>query len=195
MEIIYYLLHDPEDVYAYGFFASEFKLVKMTKYDRILKVQSIMNNRNYWDEAKLFLESENDILQSNEYKQELEMQAIAHLSESDKQILYKLEIEIKILNDEIQKLDLFQEELCNRKIEINDFIISYNSNLGKFGESIAEQFTVEIYQGQGIFMPSVKEALKELDEIIKDTTFEKLAKLEIKVKQINDGIAKLRTLQ
>lgn len=190
MEILYYLLNDPEDVYAYGFFASEFKLVKMTKYDRILKVQSIMNNRNYWDDTKLFIESEGEIEDSASYREEARMQSLAQLDDVGRAEFLTLEKDISIGDSEYMRLDAEVDNARDRLDVLKNYLASYNANLGRFEVSIAESFTKEMFEVKGHNVPTIYQASKELELLPKEI------KLKVKeMKKYSDLDAKRERLQ
>ena len=190
MEILYYLLNDPEDVYAYGFFASEFKLVKMTKYDRILKVQSIMTTRNYWDDAKLFIESEGEIEDSASYREEARMQSLAQLNDIERAEFLTLEKEIEKGDSEYMRLDTEVDNAKDRLDVLKDYLASYNANLSRFEANVAENFTKEMFEVKGHKVPTVYQASEELKELPKEI------KLKVKeMKKYSDLDAKRERLQ
>ena len=165
MEILYYLLNNPEDVYAYGFFASDFKLVKMTKHDRIIKVQSIMNNRNYWDDTKLFIESEGEIESSESYQIEERTQAIARLNDVERAEFLTLERDLVDGDSEYMRLDAEVDNLKDRLDVLKDYITSYKANMGRFEHDVAESFTKEMFEVKGHIVPSVSEANEEIERL------------------------------
>lgn len=171
MQMLYFALNDPKDLYFYNFFNCDFKLCKMNQEDRLRKIKGIMDSKDYWSEKETSIMSIEDLKNSNELREEKKLQAIAQLSPSKQNELAKLEESARVALKERLNIEIDISNLEENLNKLERLLRTYEKNIKNYNytkERAIAHLSKHYNEGRAVDIDKIEREVVSLGQIIEE---------------------------